>query len=42
MRQRSYNVRDELTDSRVFQGRCKSEPAVTVRDPQAASLRLTW
>ena len=33
---------DELINSRVFRGRCKSEPAVTVRDPQATSLRLTW
>ena len=27
---------DELTNSRVFRGRCNSEPAVTVRDPVAS------
>ena len=31
----AYTLRDELTDSRVFRGRCNSEPAVTVRDPCA-------
>ena len=33
---------DELANSRVFRGRCNSEPAVTVRDPQATSQRLMW
>src|SRR5690349_24201316 len=30
-----------LTPTHVLRGRCKSEPAVTVRDPTAASGRLT-
>ena len=39
--------RDELANSRVFRGRCNSEPAVTVRDPCAVGLwadrkRLMW
>ena len=29
-----------VNNSRVYRGRCKSEPAVTVRDPQAASLSV--
>ena len=42
VRPRATMVADELTNSRVFRGRCKSEPAVTVRDPTAASERLMW
>ena len=30
------------TGAHVLRGRCNSEPAVTVRDPAAASGRLTW
>ena len=37
-----YICYDELTHSRVFRGRCNSEPAVTVRDPMATSHRLMW
>jgi hypothetical protein len=31
----------QVFDLRVLRGRCNSEPAVTVRDPTAASGRLT-
>ena len=31
-----------VENSRVYRGRCKSEPAVTVRDPSASSRGLMW
>jgi hypothetical protein len=36
------NVPDEYNNSRVFRGRCNSEPAVIVREPAASSGWPMW
>ncbi len=39
---RRRRMRAQKSRPHVLRGRCNSEPAVTVRDPTAASGRLTW
>ena len=41
-KKKGYDSSRRVNNSRVFRGRCNSEPAVTVRDPVASSHRLMW